>query len=66
MEDYEKHVLDTVKSDPKKHIKITYCGQRVSEFCFVDAEHMLNELKREGCLLPCPECKKVILKLLED
>ena len=64
LKETEAHVLDTLKSDLDKNIKITYCGKIADELCFKDAESMICELRLKGCLKPCSECKKSILKLL--
>ena len=66
MEDYEKHVIDSLSSN-KQDLSISYCGQYIDlfEFAFTDAEHMLNSIKTNGRLLCCPKCKVSIFKLLE-
>lgn len=64
MKDYEAHVTDTRTGNTKKG-KHAYCGVRISmEWTFIDAEHMLNVIKNKGRMLPCPECKKKIIELL--
>ena len=65
MKEFEKHVIDTHNSAGKP--PKSYCGEDVSMmWCFQDAEHMLNNYKSQGRLLPCPKCKKVILSLINN
>ena len=48
MKETEAHILDTLKSDLDKNIKITYCGKITDELCFKDAERMICELRLKG------------------
>jgi len=66
MKKFEKHVIDTRNSNNGQS-PISYCGEKVDmQWCFQDAEHMLNNYKANGRLLPCPKCKKAILMLINN
>jgi len=66
MEEYVKHIKDERNSNITK-TQISYCGQNISmEFHFVDVTHAVCERQTKGRLLPCPECKRIVIDLLNN
>lgn len=66
MEEYIKHIRDERTSNESKK-DISYCGEDLSmQFHFVDVTHAVCERQTRGRLLPCPECKKIVIELLNN
>lgn len=57
MKDYEKHITNTLTGK-------SFCGEVIQDFAFIHVDHCVANQEKEGRLLPCPKCKKVIVDLL--
>jgi hypothetical protein len=63
--EYVKHVREN--GQDKIETPMSYCGKDVlREWHFVSVTHLIVERRRQGRLLPCPECLKKILEILSN
>ena len=40
---------------------LTWCGERVGDFAFVDADHAAMNGRYKGRLAPCPQCRDAVI-----
>jgi hypothetical protein len=61
------HILDERTSN-MKHLKISFCGKQLGlfEFHFIDSGHAIAAIQSKGMLCVCPDCKKIIIDLLNN
>lgn len=50
-----------------RNLKQSWCNRSLlTEFAFESIDHAVNTRLNKSRLLVCPECKKIIIDLLED
>lgn len=64
MQEFEAHIKDKLNCKPNQ--KISYCGFVGNVFMFEDAAHAVMSRQQEGRLLPCKDCVKKIIDLLNQ
>lgn len=63
MSDYISHIKHTAPALKDKY----WCGRKVTpEFAFMDIDHATYNRVRKGRLLPCKQCVRKIVRLLQS
>lgn len=66
MNEYISHIKD-VRTSFMQRKSISFCGKSIEqEFHFEHANHAIVERQSKGRLLPCPDCRKIIIDLLNS
>lgn len=65
LKEYEKHVKDERTSNIEGR-ELTFCGQAIDDWFFTGPSHLVAARQCKDRLLPCPECKKKIIELLNN
>lgn len=60
--DYVKCIRQT--REGRKHM--SWCGQNIASFAFVNIDHAAHNAENQGRLLICPSCAEAISTLLHN
>lgn len=63
----KKHIISERTSN-ENNSKTSYCGKKLTQFdwAFQDAEHAINSIKSGSYIEVCENCKKEIIKTLQN
>jgi hypothetical protein len=56
LKDYERHILDSRKTDHVSQQSYAICGEKILDFSFQSIDHAFANAENEGRLVVCPGC----------